>query len=110
MTETRNLPAVAAPVGDWLRTADQAAEAEGGPKPCRYRRDENWDPASASPARAPRRRAPGRLEEFIRLREAEGLRIGEAAERLGVAHQTGSKYERARKARLAESETAGGAR
>ena len=112
MAETRNPqaqggPATAASVDEWFRAADKAAEAKDGPKPYRYRRDESWDPASVAPMQAPRRRAPERLEEFIRLREVEGLRIGEAATRLGLAHQTGSKYEALRKARHADGNSGG---
>jgi hypothetical protein len=89
----------AVPIDARLR---QIAEA-GEPRAKGYRRhgDEAWAPGAEGPAETPAQRAERRRAEYARLREAEGLRIGEAARRIGMPVATAYKYERDRKARLA---------
>ena len=107
-TATPAATAKAAPVDAWLTGIREAAELPA--KPYRRGGDESWTPGSDGPIKPQEQRAAERLAEFTRLREDGGLKVGEAARRVGVTHQTGSKYEAARKARLAAVDPAGGAR
>ena len=106
-TRDRQAPARVAPVDEWLTGVREAAEPRT--EIFRTRRGRAWDPGAIAPIVPQEQRAADRQAEFTRLREEEGLKVGAAAKMVGVTHQTGSKYEALRKARLAGSDPAAGA-
>jgi hypothetical protein len=90
----------AAPVDDWF----EAVAEEPQWKPYRRHGDENWVPGSA-PVESRLERAARHRREFAALRD-QGLRVAEAARRLGICAATAVEYNAAYK----QARAAGGAR